>query len=729
MPIPVPNLDDRRFDDLVEEAKRRLSSHLPELTQLAPGDPVHSIIDLFAFYTETILYRANLIPERQRRVMLNLLQIPLRPAKPSRGVVCIDTGSRSVQLPTLLRAGTQLSGKNQHVTTLGELQPTPLSLSVAVKQALSEEQLGAMGLSSADLKAQFGLRASDTPQAFQPRHFELGKDTLSLQSSIDGYFYLAMLAPKPIVSRIDELRENLAGITLNVAIAPADDIEEDEISSLKRRTLLWELMSENEENESLPIPLEVIEDSSIGGRQCGTVRLRLPNNVALLTALTLNNNDPMYAGFGDSPPELPAAIATQRIAFWLRLSCPDEPKLSLGYLGVNGIDITGQGIARDVMLGIGTGRPEQSLSLGYNDIDADSLQLDVEEEGHWVPWQRQDFLIGFNQNDRVFQLDASAGVISFGDGLDGGMRPPAGKKIRAAQFLFGGGNASNLRAGEIKELQNVSERLSVRHEWPCSGGRNAETLAQAERRLPQYLSHRNRAITKTDFQWLVLNNPVNPVARVDVAEGLLPGNRLESLRENVPGVVSVFVLPPQQPPTSRATLRATPRPSRGLLKDIFQYLLDRVAIGTELYVLSPEFIPLAIGISIDVLDKETEQETVQAVQNAIVSFLWPLAPGGIHAEGWPMGGNVKTSELITQAARVAGVRSVNKVRLFTPKTKNKQWRTLGLNEELSLTRYQLPELLGVSVSIGNTEPPLPGGLEVNSTDSRTVPAPVIPEVC
>ncbi|MEK9765605.1 MAG: hypothetical protein VW274_03935, partial [Thalassolituus sp.] len=63
MPLPVPNLDDRRFDDLVAEARNRLAGHLPELTQVAPGDPVHAFIDLFAWLTETIIYRANLIPE------------------------------------------------------------------------------------------------------------------------------------------------------------------------------------------------------------------------------------------------------------------------------------------------------------------------------------------------------------------------------------------------------------------------------------------------------------------------------------------------------------------------------------------------------------------------------------------------------------------------------------------------------------------------------------------
>ena len=39
---------------------------------------------------------------------------------------------------------------------------------------------------------------------------------------------------------------------------------------------------------------------------------------------------------------------------------------------------------------------------------------------------------------------------------------------------------------------------------------------------------------------------------------------------------------------------------------MFEYILDRVLIGTELYVLSPEFVPVAVGVRIDVLDAETE---------------------------------------------------------------------------------------------------------------------------
>lgn len=719
MPLPIPNLDDRRFDDLVADARVRLANHLPELTQIAPGDPAHALIDLFAYFTETILYRANLIPERQRRVLLNLLQVPLRNARPAKGVVCIDAGPKTVQLPPLLRDGVQLKAGSQTFTGLGEIQPTPLAMSICIKQKISDAELAAMGLTPQDLLEQYGLKRGEQPQPFQPRNFIPGSDILSLENSLDQLFYLALIVPKPLLGKVTEVREAIAGITLNIAIAPADDLDGDEINSLSPRKLLWELLTQTEEGHLLPLPLEVVSDSSRGGRQTGVVRLRLPRNPQLFDAMGVS--DPMFAGLGDLPPELPAPLSSERVAAWLRLSCSDDPNLVLGYLGVNGLDVIGQGLKQDLVLAVGTGNPDQIIALPDSLIDPDSLQVDVEEEGAWVPWTPVDFLVDLDSDARVYKLDPVAGQLYFGDGLEAGKRPPAGMRVRAARYRHGGGVQGNLAAGEIKELSGGSSRLSVRHEWACKGGVDAETVAQAERRIPQYLTHRNRAVTKQDFQLLAQNNPVNPVARAMVLEGFLPGANINAARDQVPGVVSVFVLPPRYP-----ALRQTPKPSRGLLKDVFEYLLQRVLIGTELYVLSPEFIPIAVGVTVDVLDPDTEQQTLQAVQTAVVEYLWPLAPGGARGEGWPMGGSVNGNELQTQVARVPGVRAVKALSLFQKNASG--WQRLTQQQIFSLKKYQLPELMGVSASTANGEPALPGGIEP-IVSGRGVPAPVIPEVC
>jgi hypothetical protein len=57
------------------------------------------------------------------------------------------------------------------------------------------------------------------------------------------------------------------------------------------------------------------------------------------------------------------------------------------------------------------------------------------------------------------------------------------------------------------------------------------------------------------------------------------------------------------------------------------------------------------------------------------------------------------------------------------------WQRLGRDQSLNLKKYQLPELLGVSVGTGTGEPDLPGGLEPLTNTGRGVPTSVIPEVC
>src|SRR2546430_2442631 len=62
MSLPAPNLDDRRFQDIVDEAKRRITRYCPEWTDHNVSDPGVALIELFAWMTEMILYRVNQVP-------------------------------------------------------------------------------------------------------------------------------------------------------------------------------------------------------------------------------------------------------------------------------------------------------------------------------------------------------------------------------------------------------------------------------------------------------------------------------------------------------------------------------------------------------------------------------------------------------------------------------------------------------------------------------------------
>src|SRR4051794_1085907 len=103
MPIVPPRLDDRSFPDLVEELLSRIPAHTPEWTHARVGDPGRTLLELFAWLADAVLYRANLIPERQRLAFLRLLGTGLRPAAAAGGVVSVQFDSESLQPTVTLR--------------------------------------------------------------------------------------------------------------------------------------------------------------------------------------------------------------------------------------------------------------------------------------------------------------------------------------------------------------------------------------------------------------------------------------------------------------------------------------------------------------------------------------------------------------------------------------------------------------------------------------------------
>jgi hypothetical protein len=78
MPIKIPSLDDRRYQQLVEESLARIPTHEPEWSNFNASDPGVTLIQLFAFLTESLLYRASQVPERNRNRFLQLFGILVR---------------------------------------------------------------------------------------------------------------------------------------------------------------------------------------------------------------------------------------------------------------------------------------------------------------------------------------------------------------------------------------------------------------------------------------------------------------------------------------------------------------------------------------------------------------------------------------------------------------------------------------------------------------------------
>src|SRR5688572_8872798 len=91
MPLPTPILDDRSFEQLYGELRRRIPVYTPEWTDHNESDPGITLLQLFAYLGENLLYRFNQIPESTKLAFLKLLHLPLRPAAAAQALVAFTT--------------------------------------------------------------------------------------------------------------------------------------------------------------------------------------------------------------------------------------------------------------------------------------------------------------------------------------------------------------------------------------------------------------------------------------------------------------------------------------------------------------------------------------------------------------------------------------------------------------------------------------------------------------
>ncbi len=108
MPLPLPNLDDRTFDQLVQEAVQRIKKSTPEWTDLSVSDPGMVLVDVFAYLTETMLYRLNRIPQKAYISFLRLLGVQLQPPAAS-SVKLLFTRKDPIDQPLIIPRGTRVT--------------------------------------------------------------------------------------------------------------------------------------------------------------------------------------------------------------------------------------------------------------------------------------------------------------------------------------------------------------------------------------------------------------------------------------------------------------------------------------------------------------------------------------------------------------------------------------------------------------------------------------------
>ena len=279
----------------------------------------------------------------------------------------------------------------------------------------------------------------------------------------------------------------------------------------------------------VPAPVDVcdgIGKSLLGSLTPGNDTFDTATFQSLLTkALTSSQMAKSSAKPAVGHPLDPALRDPARLGCWLRLGPLDSAMTSprFRHIGFNVVPVTHAVTVEGELLGSSDGRPGQTFRLAHGNLLAGSLELAIQEsaapDALLVSWTEIASLDGAGPQDRVFELDPEAGILSFGDGRRGRIPPlvvTAGAVV-AVRYRWGGGLAGETDTGTIQVSAAQFQGLAgVTNFVAARGGRDAENMEEAKRRSRKELSSRSRAVTADDFEWIALQTPTVRVRRAIV---------------------------------------------------------------------------------------------------------------------------------------------------------------------------------------------------------------------
>ncbi|MFT3843298.1 MAG: putative baseplate assembly protein [Myxococcaceae bacterium] len=744
MSLPRPILDDRSYQQLRDELVRRIPVYNPEWTDHNASDPGITLLELFAFLGENVLFRFNQIPEATRLAFLELLDVPLRPAQPARALLALSNDSN---FKVVAGAFSRATAGEIAFETEDEVASFKVDSAAFLKHCEAAPPTGTEEGAAADQTTEAAqLNGTETPAYYRTQSFppDPAAGPVDPGCTVDGALWVAVLSDDPVTDLpqlstetlnvgvlvdgttlgLDELARTPLGCSDCGPVAQPSVSDKIELAlpacrgvdPLPPTDVLWHC-STGVLTDGVPSYrlLKVAGDSTSSLSQSGVVRLTLPEASTLGTFALA---DPQAEGTRDLPPRIEDDELKSKVMFWLRATRRDgRPLPKLRWAGVNAVMVVQSQQGGAALLGQGTAQPGQQVTVLNVPVLEKTLVLQVERLGRFEPWTEVDSFDASTESDPHFVLDPQAGKITFGDGIRG-RAPQLGERIRVLKYRYGGGAAGNVAPGAISKLL-VSDSVTVKNPMRAFGGADAEPIEEALERVPSELRRHDRAVTSTDFSELARATPGADVARAETMARFYP----PLFQPDTPGVVTVVVWPRTDPEHP-----AAPRPDRTTLDRVCAFLDQRRPITTELWVIPPSYVEVAVSLGLRVKPGFGIEGVRQWVEQVIHQYLSPLPPYGPDGTGWPLGRPVDARELIAAALQVDGVLLIEGVTLAWRAGPDAAWTTVGDPPVVPLAAWQVPELTVVSVVEGaplsptaTVAPPAPPKVPV--------PIPVLKEEC
>jgi predicted phage baseplate assembly protein len=614
--LPAPNLDDRRFQDIVDEAKRRITRHCPEWTDHNVSDPGVAIIELFAWMTELMLYRLNQVPDRLYVKFLELIGVELFTAVPARAdLLFMLTAPRDgpVRVPAGTQVSTERGGDEDPVVFLteGDLEIAPPRLVACLTHDRD--------------------------------HFEDHWDDLRREASSVRLFPTVQPDEAVYLGLAASAAANL--LRLDVRTGP-----EGAGVDPRRPPRVWEAWDGREW-----AAVRILDDTSAGFNSPGQVTLLLPAR------------------------HEPLALGAKR-AHWLRCRLiapePGQPEYrnppeleSLSAVSLGGAVAAHHAErAPAELLGTSTGEPGQVFQVRRTPVlprrPDETVRVVLPRhsatgEPAEQQWSEVDDLAEATETDRVFTWSGATGEIRFGPRVadrhgevrQHGAVPPADAQVYVTGYRVGGGRRGNLPADRLVVLHtSIPFVASVTNLDPSTGGVDAETVDNAKVRGPLLLRGARRAVTAEDVERLTL----------DAAPGVA---RARCLPPAAPGEPARLLVVPHvdiAPESLKLDDLAVPAELEAQIK---AYLEPRRLLTMRLQISTPRYQGVKVVAEVRA-EPGVRPETVrERAELALYGYLNPLV-GGQGGDGWPFGVDLRLGDVYGVLHAAFGIQGVESVHLF-----------------------------------------------------------------
>lgn len=617
MPLPAPRLDDRSFQELVDDAKRFIQDRCPGWTDHNVSDPGVTLIEAFAWMTDLLLYRLNRVPDRLYVKFLDLLGVSLFPPTAAR----VDVDFR-------------LSAPQATVVTI------PSATAVATARSLSEGPVTFTTTEALDIFPARVAFVGYSRDGAEIAHLtnRLGIDTVTPfgDPPADGdALYVGLDTAVPAHTVL---------LTFTCEEGRGHGIEPD------RPPLRWEALT-----DAGWATCEVEHDATLGFNVNGQIELHVPaghrtsdvgnRHLGLLRCRVISH--PGLKPYTESP-----GIRT----------------IEGAAIGAT-VEAINAELITDELLGESTGVAGQEFPLQHVPVLPSDEPLvvqistaSIDEVAEPEVWEVRPNLADSGPNDRHVTIDRVAGLVRFGPLIreeDGSSRhlgavPAKGTLVRVPQYRSGGGTRGNVAARSISVLRtSIPLVASVANRRPARGGVDGETIRDARVRGPVQLRTRNRAVTAEDFEALT-REAAPDVCRVRCAADV-EGDDSAAIR--------VFIVPAVDAADGQIELGDL-LPTDEVCVVIQNYLDERRLVGTRVRVEPPQYAGVRVRARIAAEPHAEPAEVAAAARSALYRYFNPITGGG-DGNGWPFGRPARVGEAYGVLQGLAGLDVVEDLTLLS----------------------------------------------------------------